>query len=188
MFEKLFRDIHKSESKKNQSLKNDISRHRETFVKEMQQHFGELSGDEAAVIRNPFSANNAIENVPDELQGKFFKLQNNSIARDLLSEKSLMRFWCAMQLSHPNQTMLAFCSQLPFFSTHLKETGFPTLVCNKTKSKKRLDIENHLRLLFTNTSENFKTCYADASSVFLLAYLMFVLHNKVNTQIGQVKC
>ena len=72
MFEKLFRDIHKSESKKNQSLKNDISRHRETFVEEMQQHFGELSGDEAAVIRNPFSANNAIENVPDELQGKFF--------------------------------------------------------------------------------------------------------------------
>ena len=72
MFEKSFGDIHKSESEKNQLLKNEISQHIETLVEEMQQHFAVLNGDEAAVVRNPFSANNAIEDVPDEPQGKFF--------------------------------------------------------------------------------------------------------------------
>jgi len=37
----------------------------------MQRYFPEPSGEEAADVRNPFSSNPAIENVPDKLQDEF---------------------------------------------------------------------------------------------------------------------
>ena len=135
---------------KNQLLKDDISQHLEIFV-EMQRYLSELNGDEAAFARSPFSGNCAI-NVSDELQDEFLQLRNDFLARDLFSEKSLTQFCYAVQLSYPSLTMLAFRWLLLFVFTCFCEAGFSTLVHIKIKPRNELDIEEDMRLVFTNTS------------------------------------
>jgi len=62
------------------------------------------------------------------------KLQNDSLACDLFSEKSLTQFMRAVQHSYPNLPMLTFCCLLPFISTYLCEQGWILGEENKKQS------------------------------------------------------
>ena len=65
-----------------------------------------------------------VADVPDEVQDEFTELQNDSTAHDLLQEKTLMEFWCAIRHSYPNVALLLLRVLVPFASTYLCESRF----------------------------------------------------------------
>lgn len=151
MFEKLCGVMDESEGELDQFLKDEITGHLESLEEEFQQYFPELTEEEEALVRNPFSATLDISSIPDEVQDEFLDLRNDSTARDLFREKSVTQFWCTMHQSYSKVSMLALRVLLPFASTYLCEAGFSTLVHIKTKNRNRLDIEDDMRLALTNT-------------------------------------
>lgn len=151
MFEKLCGVVEESEDELDDNLKEEITGHLESLEKEFQRYFPELTEEEAALTRNPFSASLNVASIPDEIQDEFIDLQNDSSARNLFNEKLLTQFWCAMYKSYPNVTMLAFRVLIPFASTYLCESGFSTLLHIKTKARNRLNVEDDMRLALTNT-------------------------------------
>jgi len=57
----------------------------------------------------------------------YLQQRNHSSARDVFSENSLTQFWCSVEQSYSNLTMLLFHCLLPLFSTfceHWTEVGF----------------------------------------------------------------
>jgi len=54
----------------------------------------------------------------------YLQLRNDSLIRDLFSEKSLTQFRCAMQQLQPNLSMLPFSCLLPLVCTYLCEQGW----------------------------------------------------------------
>lgn len=151
MFENLCSVVQEFEGELDVNLKEEITGHLESLEKEFQRYFPELTEEEAALVRNPFSASVNVASIPDEVQDEFLDLRNDSSARDLFHEKLLTQFWCAMYQSYPNVTMLAFRVLLPFASTYLCESGFSTLLHIKTKARNRLNVEDDMRLALTNT-------------------------------------
>uniref|UniRef100_UPI00358FBA27 zinc finger BED domain-containing protein 5-like n=1 Tax=Myxine glutinosa TaxID=7769 RepID=UPI00358FBA27 len=151
MFEKLCGVRDESEGELHQFLKDEITGHLESLEKEFQRYFPELTGEEVALVRNPFSATLDVFSLPDEVQDEFLDLRNDSPARDLFQEKSVTQFWCAMHQSYSKVSMLALRVLLPFASTYLCEAGLSTLVHIKTKTRNRLDVEDDMRLALPNT-------------------------------------
>jgi len=47
----------------------------------------------------------------------YLQQRNHSSARDVFSENSLTQFWCSVEQSYSNLTMLLFHCLLPLFST-----------------------------------------------------------------------
>ena len=76
---------------------------------------------------HPFHASLNIADVLDEVQDEFTELWNDSTAHDLLQEKTLMEFWCAMLHSYPNVALFSLRVLVPIVSTYLCESGFSTL-------------------------------------------------------------
>ena len=84
------------------------------------------------------------------MQEQFIELKNDSKARDIYHEKSLLQFWCNMSESYPQISKLAFRTLLPFATTYLCESGFSTLVHIETKKRNRIKIEHDRRLALSN--------------------------------------
>uniref|UniRef100_UPI00358E95EF SCAN domain-containing protein 3-like n=1 Tax=Myxine glutinosa TaxID=7769 RepID=UPI00358E95EF len=150
MFEKLCGVMDESEGELDQFLKDEITGHLESREKEFQRYFPDITGEEVALVRNPFSATLDVSSLPDEVQDELLDLRNDSLARDLFQEKSVTQFWCAMHQSYSKVSMLTL-RVLPFASTYLCEARFSTLVHIKTKTRNRLDVEDDMRLALTNT-------------------------------------
>jgi len=64
----------------------------------------------------------------------YLQVQNDSLARDLFSEKSLTQFRCVMQQSYRYLPMLPFCCLLPFVSFYLCDQGSILGDANKKQS------------------------------------------------------
>uniref|UniRef100_UPI00358EFF27 zinc finger BED domain-containing protein 5-like n=1 Tax=Myxine glutinosa TaxID=7769 RepID=UPI00358EFF27 len=121
MFEKLCGVMDESEGELDQFLKDEITGHLESLKKEFQRYFPELTGEEVALVRNPFSATLDVSSLPDEVQDELLDLRNDSPVRDLFQEKSVTQFWCTMHQSYSKVSMLALRVLLPFASTSLCE-------------------------------------------------------------------
>ncbi|KAG7167071.1 Zinc finger BED domain-containing protein 5-like 6, partial [Homarus americanus] len=78
MFEKLCGVMYESEGELDQFLKEEIAGHLESLEKEFQRYFPELTGEEEALVRNPFSATLDVSSIPDEVQDEFLDLRNDS--------------------------------------------------------------------------------------------------------------
>ena len=100
---------------------------------------------------HPFHVSLNVADVPDEVQDKLTELRNDSTAHDLLQEKTLTEFRCAMRHSYSNVELLSLRVLVPFVSTYLCESGFSTLLQIKTKAINRKDVENDMRLALTQT-------------------------------------
>ncbi|XP_076055191.1 zinc finger BED domain-containing protein 5-like [Oratosquilla oratoria] len=150
MFEKLCGVMDESQLQLDQSLKDDITEHLQSLEKEVECYFPELSQEQEALARNPFSTEHDVSSIPDEIQDEFLDQRNESSAHDLFKLKSVTQFWCTMYQSYSKVSMIAFRVLVPFASTYLYETGFSTLVNIKTKNRNRLDVGNDMRLALTN--------------------------------------
>ena len=153
MFEKLSSvvDSQECEGDLENNVKEEITAHLESLEKEFLKYFPELTEEEAAVVRNPFSTSLDVASIPDEVQDEFLDLRNDSSARDLFNEKLLPQFWCAMYRQYPKVTLLALRVLVPFASTYLCESGFSTLLHIKTKARNRLNVEDDMRLSLSKT-------------------------------------
>ena len=69
-----------------------VIEHLMKFEWEIDKYFPSLGKDEFAFIRNPFTANARILQVETGTQEELVKLQHNSFARDVYSEKNLCEF------------------------------------------------------------------------------------------------
>lgn len=150
MFENLSSQVETFNGEVGDNLREEISNHLQSLENEFQHYFPELTEDEAALVRNPFSPHLNIDSIPDEVQDEFLDMKNDSSARSLFGEKLLTQFWCVMYKSYPNISMLALRVLLPFVSTYLCESGFSTLLHIKTKARNRLTVEDDMRLALTN--------------------------------------
>lgn len=150
MFEKLCGVMDESPNQLDQFLKDEIIEHLQSLEKEVERYFPELSQEQEALVRNPFCMELDVSSIPDDIQDEFLDLRNDSSARDLFKEKSMIQFWCAMYQSYSKVSMTALRVLVPFASTYLCEAGFSTLVNIKTKNRNRLDVGDDMRLALTN--------------------------------------
>ncbi|XP_076039422.1 zinc finger BED domain-containing protein 5-like [Oratosquilla oratoria] len=150
MFEKLYGTMGESQVQLDQFLKDEITEHLQSLEKEVERYFPELSQEQEALVRNPFSTELDVSSIPDEIQDEFLDLRNDSSAHDLFMVKSVTQFWCTMYQPYSKVSMIAFCVLVPFASTYLCEAGFSTLVNIKTKNRNRLDVGDDMRLALTN--------------------------------------
>ena len=91
----------------------------------------------ASLHIHPFHASLNVADVTDEVQDEFTELRHDSTAHDLLQEKMLTTFWCAMRHLYPNVALLSLRVLVTFASTYLCESGFSTLLQIKTKARNR---------------------------------------------------
>ena len=150
MFEKLCGVMDESPNQLDQFLKDEIIEHLQSLEKEVERYFPELSQEQEALVRNPFCMELDVSSIPDDIQDEFLDLRNDSSARDLFKEKSMIQFRCAMYQSYSKVSMTALRVLVPFASTYLCEAGFSTLVNIKTKNRNRLDVGDDMRLALTN--------------------------------------
>lgn len=76
MFENLCSVV--GESELDGILKLEISEHLESLENEFQRYFRELTDEEAALVRNPFSTSLDVASIPDEIQDEFIDMRNDS--------------------------------------------------------------------------------------------------------------
>ena len=101
---------------------------------------------------HPLHASLNVADVADEVQDEFTELRNDSTAHDLLQEKTLTEFWCAMRYSYPNVAMLSLrVLVLVTGTTYLCECGFSIRLQIKTKPRNRLEVQDDMRLALTQT-------------------------------------
>ncbi|XP_076031971.1 zinc finger BED domain-containing protein 5-like [Oratosquilla oratoria] len=99
LFEKLCGVMDESHIQLDQFLKDEITEHLQSLEKEVERYFPELSQEQEALVRNPFSTELDVSSIPDEIQDKFLDLRNDSFAHDLFKVKSVTQFWCTMHQS-----------------------------------------------------------------------------------------
>ncbi|KAG7165328.1 hypothetical protein Hamer_G007133 [Homarus americanus] len=68
------------------SLKNEIIQHLKPLESELKRYFPEFEEEEGKLVRNPFSGTLDIAAIPDDVQGEFLDLRNDSAARDLYED------------------------------------------------------------------------------------------------------
>ncbi|XP_076065336.1 zinc finger BED domain-containing protein 5-like [Oratosquilla oratoria] len=149
MFEKLCGMMDESQLQLDQFLKDEITGHFQSLKKGVECYFPELSQEQEALVRNPFSTKLDVSSIPDEIQDEFFNLRNDSSAH-YLKVKSVTQFWCAMYQSYSKVSMIALRVLVPSASTYLCEAGFSTFVNIKTKNRNILDVGDDMRLALTN--------------------------------------
>ena len=86
---------------------------------------------------HPFHTSLHHDDILDEVQDEFTELRNDSTAHDLLQEKTLTEFWCAMCHSYPNVGLLSLQVLMPFATSYLCESCFSTLC--KLKQRQEID-------------------------------------------------
>lgn len=133
-----------------ESIRTEIVQHLTALEDEFERYFPEINGDELDLVRNPFRLQ--VEKIPDEYQDEFLELKMDSSAKDIFDEKSLTEFWPLMINSYPKVTEKALRALIPFVSTYLCESGFPTLLQIKSKQRNRLDVENDMRCALSKIS------------------------------------
>ena len=79
-----------SSYKIDEQLKTLIIEHRQSMEYELQHSIPELKEEEAIFARNPFSDSLDVSDIPDEMQAHFCEVKNDSTARDIYYEKSLI--------------------------------------------------------------------------------------------------
>ena len=90
-----------------------------------------------------------VADVPDEVQDEFTELQNDSTAHDLLQEKTLTEFWCAIHIL----MLRCFCYGylchllLPIFG----KVVFQLFCKLKQRPRNWLDVQDDMRLALTQT-------------------------------------
>lgn len=132
-------------------MKSEIISHLDSLDEQFERYFPELTQEDAALVRNPFSSSLDVASLPDEIQDEYLDLRNDSSSRDLFREKDLNQFWCIMYESYPKVALLALKILVPFASTYLCESGFSTLLQIKTKTRNRLNVEDDMRLALSQT-------------------------------------
>ncbi|XP_076056323.1 zinc finger BED domain-containing protein 5-like [Oratosquilla oratoria] len=93
MFEKLCGVMDESQLQLDQFRNDEITEHLQSLEKEVERYFPELSQEQEALVRNPFSTELDVSSIPDEIQDEFLDLRNDSSAHDLFKVKSLTQFW-----------------------------------------------------------------------------------------------
>ena len=84
-------------------------------------------------------------------------MKNDSSAHDLFAEKPLAEFWVSVQRLYAKISMAAFKIITPFVSIYLYERRFFTLVQIKTKTRNKLDVQDHIETgNFAYTTKNKK--------------------------------
>ena len=142
------------------------------------QYFPELKEKEAAVVRNPFSTAEDVSDILDELQDKFYDLQNDSFARDGFREIGTFSVLVCYAQILPTSIQTGFsnitsiCHNIP-----LRER-LSALVHIKRKARK---IEDDLRLVLSNTKPRIpKIGFAVAKSTVALTVVKLSSYLKLN--------
>lgn len=151
MFDRLSSTTDKGANELDSVLKSEIISHLDSLDEQFERYFPELTQEDAALVRNPFSSSLDVASLPDEIQDEYLDLRNDSSSRDLFREKDLNQFWCIMYESYPKVALLALKILVPFASTYLCESGFSTLLQIKTKTRNRLNVEDDMRLALSQT-------------------------------------
>lgn len=164
MLEKLCSAVEESEGEVDEHLKEEITEHFQPLEKEFQWYFPHLTEEEAALVRNSFSASVNVASIPNELQGEFLDLRNDPSAHDLFNEKLLIRFCCAMYHIQMSPCLPFKCY---FHLPHLCENGFSTLLHIRTKGRNGLNVDNDMRLALTNTQPQISKLVAQMQPITL---------------------
>lgn len=104
--------------------------------------------------RNPFVCNE--EDVPDALQEEFLDMIFSKLAQDDFNTQPLDKFWIKYLPVYPKLAHYALRVIVRFPSTYLCETGFSTLVAEKTESRNRLNVENDMQCALSKTASRIK--------------------------------
>lgn len=78
-------------------------------------------------------------------------LQSSATHREEF-EKVGVNFWIKLTDSFPLLTQRAFQVLVPFVTTYLCESGFPSLVIIKTKARNRLKADDDMRVALSETA------------------------------------
>lgn len=151
MFERLCSMLDEEAEEIETELKTEIIAHLDSLDEQFERYFPELTQEEAALVRNPFSPSLDVASLPDRIQDEYLDLRNDSSVRDLYNEKNLNQFWCTMYRSYPAVSLQALKILVPFASTYLCESGFSCLLQIKTKARNRLNVEDDMRLALSDT-------------------------------------
>ena len=73
----------------NRIAKEEVTEYIDSLENKLQRYLPELTEEEAALLRNPFSASIDIARIPNEVQDEFLDLRNDSSALNLFDEKPL---------------------------------------------------------------------------------------------------
>ena len=134
-----------------------IVAHLDNLRKKMKHYFGEsLDGPNPFHwIVSPFTISTEALNsvfLPLSVVEQLLDISTNIALKALFPTVSLADFWSRLLQTYPAAAQYAIKLLLPFASTWSCETGFSALTAMKYKAKKRLNLENDLRLALSNIS------------------------------------
>jgi hypothetical protein len=104
-----------------------------------------------------FSNINCIEDV-DLTEDELIDLRTKSLE---FNSESLGKFWCSLREAYTHLVKRAMEALIPFATTYLCESGFPTLAAMKTKNQNRLHVQHDMRVALSNTTLKFNVLGQD---------------------------
>ena len=106
-------------------------------------------------ICNPFLAD--VDAVCDDDLAKddLIKLRTMQMLRSDFNSKKVAEFWCSLTQAYPRLVMRVMVALIPFATSYLCQSGFLALLAIKTKQRKRLDVEDDMRVALSKTIPQF---------------------------------
>jgi len=106
-------------------------------------------------ICNPFLAD--VDAVCDDDLAKddLIKLRTMQMLRSDFNSKKVAEFWCSLTQAYPRLVKRAMVALIPFATSYLCQSGFLALLAIKTKQRKRLDVEDDMRVALSKTIPQF---------------------------------
>jgi len=106
-------------------------------------------------ICNPFLAD--VDAVCDDDLAKddLIKLRTMQMLRSDFNSEKVAEFWCSLTQAYPRLVKRAMVALIPFATSYLCQSGFLALLAIKTKQRKRLDVEDDMRVALSKTIPQF---------------------------------
>ncbi|KAL4104409.1 hypothetical protein QTP88_019710 [Uroleucon formosanum] len=139
-----------NEIQPNSNIITDISEHLQLLKSNILQYFPEDNSEMKWII-NPFE-DDYIKNIPEGTLAKelFIDLTSDSTLKTAFKTKNITNFWLDVKQEYSALSTQALQFLIPFISTYLCENTFSHLLYTKNKYRRRLNVENNLRLQVSN--------------------------------------
>ncbi|XP_048351811.1 protein ZBED8-like [Sphaerodactylus townsendi] len=145
-----FFEEHDIEPDKRITMIISVKEHLRMLADEISLYFPNPPDTPFALASSPFTVN--VEDVPETAREEFTELINSDAARTDFSTMPVTKFWIKCLQSYPVLSETVLRLLLPFPTTYLCETGFSSLLVIKSKSRRRLVVEDDLRCALAKTA------------------------------------
>lgn len=152
MFETLSEWLAENDTMLDVDIQQSIAEHMTVLKRELSTYFSDIKDKNFELVRNPFTASiGSISDSMVDVQEQFIELINDSSAKEVFKQVTIVKFWCQMVESYPKVAEIAIRILLPFPTTYMCELSFSHLLSLKTKQRNRLTAENDLRCALSKT-------------------------------------